>query len=126
MYLVPGDGHLRLHFLTEQLIGRLALKTWRCLPLKVMRVGEQRADESTPRRSTTLRTAYISCFGGKRGDLGQARQRYLPKPRAEAIEPTLDAAGNADRYQLHCYIKLIHWRWSAYPDLVSLRSYGGV
>jgi hypothetical protein len=54
-----------------------------------MSVGEQRAGESTPRRSTTLRTAYISCFGWKRGDLGQARHRYLPKPRAEAIEPAV-------------------------------------
>src|SRR6266540_1920836 len=58
-----------------------------------MRVSEWRADKSTLRRSTTLRTAHVFCFGGKRGDLGQACHRDLPKPRVEEIEPAPDADG---------------------------------
>jgi hypothetical protein len=38
----------------------------------------------------------------------------------------LELSGNADRYQLHSYVKLAHCRRSAFPDLVSLRSYSGV
>ena len=40
-----------------------------------------------------MRTATVFRSEGSRGDFGQAYHRDLSKPRAEAIEPALDADG---------------------------------
>jgi hypothetical protein len=47
-----------------------------------MQVGGRRPDELNRRRSTTLRTAHVFCFGGKRADLGFS----LPSYRRDALE----------------------------------------
>jgi hypothetical protein len=66
-YLVDKGGEIgRFVWPFRVVHRRLLLKRLRCLPLKVMRVGEWRVDKSTRRRSTTLRTAHVFCFGGSR------------------------------------------------------------